>query len=286
MKFINLTLLSLILATSCIAQQREQRRFGAPSMWGPVRSARLEKVEMIKQGGELIEGPRVLLQTVSYNEDSTRRELTTYNANGSVSARIVEIYDPDGRILETSSFNPRGEPGNRIEYKYEDLKRQIGRTTRRPDGSVAGKLTFTYEGDKRIEEVVNYDKDGAVISKVTGTLNLTTHQIEAVTQTPNQTVQRQAGFTDIPNGQIYEEKVNGVAVQRTLTSSAGGRGPEITQFNSDGTVQSKYRRQTEFDSHHNGIRWVSLQELPGGKFQPVTVFYRTIEYYEDKVQTP
>ncbi len=275
-----IALVVIVAALVCPAQQREKRRFGAPTFWGPVRSVRVERAEITNQNGKLIEGPRTLLQTITYSEDGTRRELTVYRPDGAISGKSIDTYEPDGRILETKSFRDNGDPANRMVSSYDDNKRLIERIIYRPDGSVSGRITFAYQDNKRIHRSVSYDQNGVIVSEVNGTLDLKTHRTQTISQNPSQVVQRETVFTDSPGGQVYEEQVNGSPALRTLSHPIGNGSSEFIEYSPDGAVQIRQREKSELDSHGNSVKDIRLiAKGDSGDFQPVDVIFRSIEYY-------
>ena len=69
-------LLLLSVTLPCSAQQKEKRRPGPFLIWGPVRTIRDERVTITMKNGEPVEGERVLVHTLTYNEDGTKQEDT------------------------------------------------------------------------------------------------------------------------------------------------------------------------------------------------------------------
>jgi antitoxin component YwqK of YwqJK toxin-antitoxin module len=274
-----LVLIVLIAPSLCSAQQPETRWFGPGKVFGPVRSIRVEKADIVKRNGELVEGPRVLLQTATYNTDGTRVELSSYQPDGSVAVRTVERYDTDGRRLEKTTVDSRGEVANRMTWSYDDGKRLIGFTIYRPDGSVAGKTTYTYDGNLRFQHTENYDRNGLIISKVNATLDMNTHRTESIAQTPEGNAQRTSSFTDTANGQTYEATLNGAPADK-IVSTRVGTGAQVTQYSPDEAITSRGHNQNEFDSHGNSIKTIWFAEQVGTDVsRPVSIYYRTFEYY-------
>jgi hypothetical protein len=280
MKALTLGLIVTLAVLTCSAQQQEKRRPGFLTFFGPARSVRIERAQITSLNGESIEGPRILLAIINYDEDGTTQERTTFRSDGSILSKTKEAYDSGGRVLEISNFKGNGDPGSRIAYKYDGNSKLIEQTVYRPNGSIAHRTTFTYADDRRLHESVGYDENGVVDSRVTGSLDLKTHKIDTVNQFGNQVDVRQSGFTDTPQGQVFEERVNGAQTERTLNRSLGNGGREIIQYNPDGTVKNKSRFQTSLDSHGNAVKQIWL-DLVGGSdnFTPVAVQYVTIEYY-------
>ena len=280
MRALTTALLVLFLSLVCPSQQHVSRRVRAQLFWGPIRSIRIERAEFINREGRQVEGPRVLTQTIDYNEEGTRCEVTTYNRDGVVTQRISETYDKEGHILQSATLKANGQIETRIEYKYDAAKRWSETSLFREDGSVANRTSFRYEGDKRFHESVSYDLNGLILSKSTGILDLKTHQMESVTQTPSGVVQRRSGFTDIPNGQIYEQSTNEVAGERTVSMRSGNNGAEVTRYSPAGSIISQSRSASEFDRFGNAIK--TVWSIPKGElFEPSLVIYRSIEYYHN-----
>jgi hypothetical protein len=234
----------------------------------------------MSNNGQLTEGPRLLLQKFNFNEDGTRKELTNYKPDGSIAVRTVEVYDLEGRILESSTFIGQSDHGSRITYKYDSSKRWIEIAVYRPEGTIAHRTIFTYQGDQRFGESVNYDASGAIVSRGTGVDDLKAHRSEMINQSANEVVRRQTSITDTRNGQVYEQRVNGALAARSLSTASRDGVSEFTTYNPDGSVKSKQRNASEFDSHGNAVKTVRSEMKSGAdEFRPVAVYYRTFEYY-------
>jgi antitoxin component YwqK of YwqJK toxin-antitoxin module len=270
----------IVAVIACSAQQPIQRRFGAPTFYGPVRTVRIERAEITSQNGQLTEGPRTLLQTVAFNKDGTRKELTVYRSDGAISGRTIETFGPDGRLLETKTFRGNGDLGNWTARVYDENKKLIEQITYRPDGSVSHRTTFVYQDNKRIHKSVAYDQNGVIVSQVDGVLDLKTHRMQTITQNPAGVVQRETAFTDTSDGQVYQEQTNGTPTRRSLTRPLKTGGAEMIDYDQDGVVRTRQRVKSEVDSYGNFIKEVNLVARgDSGDFQPAGVIYRTFEYY-------
>jgi len=278
-----LTTLATVLVVAvliCSAQQPIKRRFGAPTFYGPVRTVRIERAEITNQYSQLTEGPRTLLQTVTFNEDGTRKELIVYRSDRAISGRTIETFDPDGRLLETKSFRGNGDLGNWMASVYDQSKRLIEQITYRPDGSISHRTTFVYQDNKRIHKSVAYDQNGVIVGEVDGVLDLKTHRMQTITQNPAGVAQRETAFTDTSEGQVYQEQTNGNPTRHLLTRPLKTGGAEIIDYDPDGAVRTRQHVKSEVDSYGNLIRQVNLvAKGDSGDFQPVFVIYRTFEYY-------
>src|SRR5215813_2531955 len=280
MKLLTSALLILLLFLVCPAQQRVSRRVRAQMFWGPIRSVRIEKADFLERDGQRVEGPRVLTQTIEYNAEGTHCEVVNYN-RGSVLQRITETYDTDGHILESTTLKANGQIESRLKYKYDSAKRWQEMSIFRGDGSIASRTTFRYEGDKRFQEAVSYEPDGSIISKSTGVLDMRTHQMETVAEDPSGAVKRRSAFTDIPNGQIYEQSTNDVPGERSVSMRQGNNGAEVTRYNPDGSIITRSRSSSEVDNFGNVIKTV-WSVVKGDVSEPSMVIYRSIEYYHER----
>ena len=121
------------------AQQTPIQRPGPFLIYGPVHTIRDERTVFKKENGAFIEGPKVLIHTLEYNEDGTKQDGTYYSPDGKDIRRTVDTYDPDGRILETNIFQG-GILDSRIVRRYDNLKQLIEQVTYRGDGSVEDRV--------------------------------------------------------------------------------------------------------------------------------------------------
>jgi hypothetical protein len=276
-----LVLTALIAASLCSAQQREMRWFGASKVSGPVRSIRVEKADFVSRNGQLVEGPRVLLQTATYNEDGTRVEIASYRPDGSVAVHTIEIYDPDGRRLEKITLDsPHDSPANRMKWSYDDSERMAGFTIYLADGSVAGKTTYTYAGNLRLQHTENYDRNGLIVSRVDATLDMKTHRTESIGQSPEGVAQRTSAFTDTANSQTYETTLDGSPADK-IVSTRAGTGAQVIQYSPNGAIKSQGHNQNEVDSYGNSIKTVWFEGQAGEEVsRPTSIYYRTFEYYQ------
>jgi len=273
-------LIVFIYASVCLAQQPEMRWFGASKVSGPVRSIRVEKADFVSRNGEPVEGPRMLLQTATYNEDGTRVDIASYLPDGSVAVHTIEIYDPDGRRLEKVTLDSRGASANRMRWSYDDSKRMIGFTIYRADGSVAGKTTYTYAGNLRLQHTENYDRNGLIISRVDATLDMKTHRAESVAQSPEGVAQRTSAFTDTANSQTYETTLDGSPADKIVNTRVG-TGAQVTQYTPNGAIKNQSHIQNEVDSHGNSIKTIWFEGPAGAEVsRPASIYYRTFEYYQ------
>src|SRR5437764_8478850 len=117
-----LTLLVISTFLLCTAQQKEKRLPGLLLIYGPVHAIRDERVTVTMKNGEMVEGKRTIVQTVTFSEDGTKQERTLYIPDASHPRKIVDIYNADGKIIETTRFNPNGTVQTKEVSNYDDQK--------------------------------------------------------------------------------------------------------------------------------------------------------------------
>ncbi|HMH45724.1 MAG TPA: hypothetical protein VK557_19710, partial [Pyrinomonadaceae bacterium] len=142
-----------------------KRRPGPFLIYGPIHTIRDEQTTFKLENGTLVEGPKVLIQTIEYNEDGSKQDRNLYvPGGGNMILRTVETYDSNGRILESTKFQ-RGVLTSREVTSYDDQKQLVERVTYRPDGSVSNRTVFTRHGNERESETWTYDRAGNIIAQ-------------------------------------------------------------------------------------------------------------------------
>ncbi len=230
----------------------------------------------------MIEGPRTLVQTITYSEDGTKQERNLYLPGDSHPRKIVDLYDADGKILETTRFNSNGTVQTREVCNYDEQKRLIERISYWPDGAVSGRQTYVYNGNKRISQSISYKRDGTIWTTSTATTDVPTNRTEILSYNADRVNRSDVSVTHTPDGgNLFEKQTNGNFEGREKITPYGKDGTERIQYNSDGTIRSKERFTREFDSHGNMIKTTrSVATGDSENFEPADITYRTIEYYK------
>jgi hypothetical protein len=276
----------VVLAAATVApllaqQDLLKRRPGPFLIYGPVRTVRDERATFKSENGTFIEEPRMLIQTIEYNEDGTRQDWTYYVPQGNIILRRVETYDPDGRVLETNNFQD-GRLNDRVACTYDDQKQLIERVAYRRDGSVSSRTVFRRQGNQRESESWSYDFQGNIIAQNKTTNDLLAKRAQSVSINQQGVVQTESSMTENPDGgrEFRTEQSNGDS-KREVVTPLGKGGEERVTYNKDGTVRGKERFLREFDSYHNMIKTTHLTaKVDSSEFEPVEITYRTITYYE------
>ena len=117
-----LPLLLLILLTACAAvfadgTETDRDRDG---LAGPVRRVRTETAKVLVREGKIVEGPRVVLETATYDMKGAKIDNAYFlAAGGALTGKEVYKYDDKGNIIEMTLFNADGSIMTRENYQYE-----------------------------------------------------------------------------------------------------------------------------------------------------------------------
>ena len=87
---------------------------------GPVRRVRTETAKVLVKEGKIIEGPRVLLETATYDMKGAKIDNAYYlAAGGALTGKEVYKYDDKGNIIEMTLHGPDGSLVSKETYSYE-----------------------------------------------------------------------------------------------------------------------------------------------------------------------
>src|ERR1700752_1599305 len=97
-------------------------------LFGPVQTVTTEVAEFTSKEGKNVEGPRLPVETVSYDARGNRIKRVDFNRDGSVAQTIVYTYDAEGRSTGYEDYTPGLDTprkhvyvldanGNKTEYK-------------------------------------------------------------------------------------------------------------------------------------------------------------------------
>jgi TonB family protein len=87
---------------------------------GPVRRIRTETAKVLVKEGKIVEGPRVVLETATYDMKGVKIDNAYFlSAGGSLTGKEVYKYDDKGNIIEMTLFNADGSVMSKEVYQYE-----------------------------------------------------------------------------------------------------------------------------------------------------------------------
>lgn len=241
---------------------------------GPVRSVRIERAQYTKVGGQLVEGPRRLVNVIVYSGDRRSAEHTAYDEAGKVRNIYVRVCYEDGKQSEYAMLD--GDRRLRWRKQYSRDGGEIldfdadGRVTRREVVSrdASGRKligTATYNGEgvlvRRAENTLEdgksvwatYDGEGRLRAKTVHTLNYGgPHHTESYTYRPDGTVARHS----------------------TLKADAA-----VQHLEKEG-MGRKESEQREYDARGNLVKLTNYRHNPlTGEMAPVAVSYYEITYF-------
>lgn len=102
------------------AQATDESDRARDGLIGPVRRVRTETAKLAVKGGKIIEGPRVLLETATYDIKGNKIDNAYYSVESSnLTGREVYKYDERGNITEMTLYSNDGTIVSREVYAYE-----------------------------------------------------------------------------------------------------------------------------------------------------------------------
>lgn len=102
------------------AQTPDESDRARDGLIGPVRRVRTETAKLAVKGGKVIEGPRVLLETATYDIKGNKIDNAYYSVESSnLTGREVYKYDERGNITEMTLYSNDGTIVSREVYAYE-----------------------------------------------------------------------------------------------------------------------------------------------------------------------
>ena len=282
-KLLLLTTAVLILANEIIAQVPKRYE-----VIGPVRSLRQETAKLTDIGGETIEGPRVVIQTATFddhgrmteqimnNPDGTRKWQSTWN--------VRSTYDTNGREIERESYNDRGDVTSRTVWVYQT------------NGILTKSITYGTAGEIKFYTTFEYDESGHKIradyfdaARSTQSNDVFVYDsrgyLAEVTHSEG-VLQHRDTYKHDDRGNQTEWSVYDNTGHRELKVSSGysddsrGNPTEFLRYDSKDKVVSKEVYTYEFDSRGNWIKSKTRRELLTGPAPIIEkeVTYRTISY--------
>lgn len=281
-----LAALALALSCSYSAAAQAGTDKDRSGVTGPVRTLRLEKAAVSLVSGRPVEGPRVLTQTISFDEKGNATATSVFNPDGSVSSKLgrAYTYDAEGRVAERSFLDAHGVLTGRAVPAYDKKGREVETTVFNPDGSVHYIQAYIYDERGNITRKASRSPGGAPYSSTAHTYDAKDRLTETAFY--------------LPDGNLFQRNV--------YTYDARGRGTGWTAYRADGTPMTGFTRRYdekgnvveslhsangslvtrhtytyEFDARGNWVkRRAEREDVRGGVSKVVPeVTYRTITYY-------
>jgi len=133
---------------------------------GPVRRVKTETAKITVKGGHPVEGPRVVLETTTYDQKGNRVDNAYFlAAGGSLTGKEVYKYDERGNIVEMTLHGSDGSLIAKEVYTYEfDAVGNWVKMTTAVAVIEGGKITF--EPSEVTYRTISYYLDQAVMAKL------------------------------------------------------------------------------------------------------------------------
>lgn len=144
-----------------LANDREQ-----DGLAGPVRRVKTETAKITNKGGQVVEGPRVVLETATYDIKGTKIDNAYFlTAGGTITGKETYKYDDKGNITEMVLNNLDGSLLSKEIYSYEfDALGNWTKMTTSVAVIEGGKLSF--EPTEVTYRTIAYFLDAATIAKL------------------------------------------------------------------------------------------------------------------------
>jgi hypothetical protein len=255
---------------------------------GPVKTARLEMAQVTDVDGQPIEGPRRLVELLTFDEKGKFTEQTIKNPDGSIKSKFgwKSTYDAQGRITRTQFYPANGVQSCVAVYAHEENARQSKATFYCPDKVINHQEFYFYDndGNKVRQDITN--PDGAVRSS-----SVLVYDGGRLVQ---ENYYRPDGSLRQRNILVYDRQGNraeigaydgkgGILFKFGMTYSPDSKGKpaELLTYSRRNTLVSKETYTYEFDPYGNWIRRKAVREF-FEKDAPVEVQveYRTFTYYQ------
>lgn len=254
---------------------------------GAVRSLHSETAKLTEVGGENVEGPRVLIESVSYDDHRNVTEQVVNNRDGTLRWKITwnggSTYDADGHELERVTNNASAEVISRTVSVYDGNGNRVKSITYGAAGEITSHSTFEYENGLKIRadhfkssdstratELFTYDSQGR-LSEIIRPENFT---------------QYREGFKYDGRGNETEWSVYDKDGKRVLKVTAAysddsrGNPTEFRKYDSGDKLLMKEIYTYEFDSQGNWIKSKTSREMYRGQAPIIEteMTYRKITY--------
>jgi hypothetical protein len=277
-------ILVCISPTLANAQSNDRQRSG---LTGPVKSIREEKAKLEDRSGQQAEGPRLVVQQITFDEKGNVIEQSLNNPDGSLKSKLAWAlkYDGEGREIEKSYYNADGKLTSKgmSTYAGGEMKTQL--TYYNPDGSINHHQIYVYDGNGNKIEESHSNPDNSPRARILYKYDDKGRQTEALYLKPDGTVSQKSvftydghgnrtGFTAFDGAGIikirHEYKYDSKNSLIELLNQGDGNGPVI-----------KYTYSYEFDPNGNWVKRETEREVIGSENKPTRteVTYRVITYY-------
>ena len=306
MNRILIVVVAVMLCGSVNAQDR---------LFGSVESIKTEVAEFTIRDGKNVEGPRMPVQTVTYDARGNRLKCVDFNRDGSMAQTLVYTYDAEGRRIGYEDYTPGlsaarkhlyvlDAKGNRVEYKiiqptgaaadekylykYDANGNRIAEELYHKT-SLISRNENAYDTQGRLISQTIYNPDGSVSSRIRNAIaadgkptERTRYDGDLLTYKVQYTYDKKGKLAELETTGSYVEMdadAQGYVTGKMIYVYKGKDQPKGTLvFNPDGSLREKI--VFEYDSHGNWTkRTHRVRSAQTGKEVPLQIEYRTITYH-------
>jgi hypothetical protein len=254
---------------------------------GPVKTARLEVAKVTDTNGRIVEGPRRLVELLTFDEKGKFSEQTIKNPDGSIKFKFgwTSTYDAEGRSTRREFYNANGlqtcvaiydhhakalqseatfyYPAKVINHRelvfYDNKGNKVREDHTNADGTIRSSTLFVYDGGLVQENY--YRPDGSLRQKSVLVYDVQGNRTEF------------AAYDD--TGSILSK------FGMTYSADSRGKPAELLTYSKRNTLVSKDTYTYEFDSFGNWTSRKIIREFfeKAAPEVEVLVEYRTFTYY-------
>jgi hypothetical protein len=313
MKRILMVIFAVVFCASVNAQTKPDSE--QDGLFGSVQSVKTEVAEFTAKDGRNVEGPRMPVQTVTYDERGNRLKRVEFNRDGSMAQTLVYTYDSEGRRIGYEDYTPGLSTARKHVYALDAKGNRVEYKIIQPTGSVADeKYFYKYDanGKKIAEELYHktslisrnenaydeqgrlmsqtiYNPDGSISSRIKNAIaadgkptERTRYDGDLLTYKVRYTYDKKGKLVELETiGSYVETDANteGYVTGKVVYIYKGKDQPKETLvFNPDGSLRE--RVIVEYDSRGNWIkRTHRVRSAQNGKELPLQIEYRTIAYH-------
>ena len=308
-------LISIVLCVGALFVVAANAQSEKESLAGAVQTVTVEVAEFTAKDGKSVEGPRIPVQTVSYDARGHRTKRVDFNRDGSVAQTIVYNYDAEGRStgyedsmpglsaarkhvyvldqngkrVEYKIVQPSGSAGDeRYVYKYDAAGNLIAEDLYHKT-SVISRNENAYDSQGRLVSQTMYNPDGSVSARIAKTFDAAGKLVERVRH-DNDLLTYRVSYKYDNKGRVERVETVGSYVEMDSGSEGHVTGhvvyvykgkdqpKEMLIYNPDGSFRE--RLVYDYDSRGNWTkRTRRVKATTNGKDTPVQIEYRTISYY-------
>lgn len=196
-------LVCLVYLTPVVSQTKTDR--DRDQLVGPVKTVNAYLIDFVRKDNRMVEGTRRPWYTTTYNVEGNISERASYDPNGTIAARYVHTYDPNGRstgyeeyasLLDKTLTIPR-----RHVYTLNDEGRRVEYIVFESNGSIDTRFVYKYDAKGHLIEEQWYAHTGQLGGRLVSTFD----------ERDNQTSQksyRADGTLDWENTSKYDDQGN------------------------------------------------------------------------------